>query len=493
MNEREDLRARTVHGIKWTLATRFVTQTAGYGVSVALARLLTPADFGLVGMIGVFTGFASVFIDFGIGAAIVQRKEVDSDQLSTAFWTTLGMGIFMTVLFALGAPLVAQFYRRPELVRITQACALNFLLSSVGIVPRSIFLREMKIKELQLLDLWVSLTSGGVSLALAISGAGVWTIVGAAVWTTAGQSFVPLLAGPWKPGWSASFSKLRPLLSIGLGLLGFSVLNYWARNFDNLIIGRKLGETELGIYSRGYSLMLLPIGQIGATLGGTLLPALSRMHEDKERSARVFLRILRLMAFAAFPTMLGLCVVADPFVRALYGAKWVALIPVLRVLAIVGALQALTNPTGWLYIAQGRTDRLFRWGVMSIPSIVAALYIGSRGGSSLSVAVAYLVVNAILTAPCLAMAVSLVDITARQVLAAVLGSLGHALAMAAVVLSLDHLLPAGVGAGARLALEVSTGAATYAISNITLRSPQFLDLKHELAGRFLRARTTPGA
>jgi O-antigen/teichoic acid export membrane protein len=484
------LRQRTVHGIAWTLVTRVATQIASYAVSVALARMLLPADFGLVGMIGVFTGFASVFIDFGIGSAIVQRKEISREQLSSGFWATLAMGAILTALFVVGAPLIARFYGRMELTRITQVCAFTFLLSSIGIVPRSLFVREMKIKQLMLFDLSVSLSGGLVSVALAISGAGVWTIVVASLWTAAGQSLLPLVAGKWRPSGSASFEDLKPLLAIGLGLLGFSVINYWARNFDNLIVGSLMGETQLGIYSRGYSLMLLPISQIGATLGGSLLPALSKMHEDKARSARVFLRILRLMSFAAFPAMVGLCVVADPFVRALYGVKWLGLIPVLRVLALVGALQATTNPTGWLYIAQGRTDRLFRWGLAANPLVILALYLGARAGSIFTVAVAYLVINMILAIPCLWLAVSLVDLGIFQVLRVVWSPLAHTIIMAAAVLLVGRVLPMHLATSARLLIQVSTGAASYAISNIALRSAAFLDLKQQLSGRSLRADPT---
>jgi PST family polysaccharide transporter len=487
------LRERTVHGIAWTAVSRLIGQVVGYTVSVVLARILSPADFGLVGMVLVFTGFASVFIDFGIGAAIVQRKEIEPDQLSASFWATTGMGVFLTLLFFFGAPLIGKFYGRPELVPLTRACSLSFLLASIGIVPRALFSREMQIKRLMLFDLGVSMSAGALSVVLAMRGAGVWTIVASSLWTTAGQSFLPLLAGKWKPGLRAGLAPIRPLLSISLNLLGFSVLNYWARNFDNLIIGAMLGAVQLGIYTRGYGLMLLPIGQIGSIVSSGLVPAMARMHEDKPRTGRVFLRLMRFMAFTAFPVMVGLCVAADPFVRAVYGPNWLGLIPVLRVLAIVGALQALMNPTGWIYISQGRTDRLFRWGLGSIPLILISLYVGGRFGSSLSVATSYLVINVILTGPCLSLAAGLIDVRLSQIIRAVLSPLAHTLAMAAAVILVGHVLPPDLKPVTTLVLQVLTGAVVYALTNVGLSSAAYVDLKQELAGRLRGKRSAPAA
>ncbi len=456
-----NLKERTLQGITWSFATRISGQVLQYGVSVILARILFPADFGLIGMLGVFTGFAAVFIDFGIGSAIVQRPEVEERQLRAAFTATVAVGGLTTLLIAAGAPLIVAVYHRPELAPLTRVSSAGFLLSSIGVVPRAVLMRNLQIKRLMLLDLLVLVVSCGCSVALAFAGAGVWTLVASPLVTAAGQSLLPMVTGPWRVRFAADFGRLRPLMTVSLNLLGFNVINYWSRNFDNLLIGRSLGETSLGVYTRGYSLMLLPIAQITGGLASSMVPMLSRVQDDRGRSKNLFLRALGIIALVGFPIMFGLASVADPFVRALYGPKWLDLIPILRVLAIVGALQMLTNPTGWLYVSQGRTDLIFRWGIFAGTAMIVAIAIGASLGSAYSVAVSYLVVNIILFVPAMALGGSLVEASIWDVARAIQGPALCALSIAAIVLGVDWATTHWMPAWLRLTTEVVLGGALY--------------------------------
>jgi PST family polysaccharide transporter len=248
---------------------------------------------------------------------------------------------------------------------------------------------------------------------------------------------------------------------MSLNLLGYNVINYWSRNVDNLLIGRMLGETSLGLYTRAYGLMLLPITQITSVLASSMVPMLSHVHDDRARSKNLFLRALGMIALVGFPMMLGLASVADPFVSALYGPKWLGLIPLLRVLAVVGALQMLTNPTGWLFISQGRTDLILRWGLVAGSAIILALFIGASFGSTLSVAVSYLVINVIVFAPCLWLAGTTVEASLGEIFGAVAAPALCAIVMAAVVTGVDWVISATVPAWLRLAGEVVLGAVVY--------------------------------
>jgi len=457
------LKERTLQGITWSFITRILGQLVQYGVSIVLARILFPADFGLVGMVSVFTGFAAIFIDFGVGSAIVQRTDIDDRQLRAAFGATVVVGAVTTLLVAAAAPLIAAVYHRDELVALTRVSAAGFLLSSIGVVPRAMLMRGMQIKRLMLLDLAVFVASSACSVVLAVAGAGVWTVVVSALVTAVGQTLLPILFGPWRVGFDADMGHIRPLMTMSLNLLGFNIINYWSRNIDNLLIGRMLGETSLGLYARAYALMLLPITQITTVLASSMLPMLSRVHDDRARSKNLFLRALGMIALVGFPMMLGLASVADPFVRALYGPKWLGLIPLLRVLAVVGALQMLTNPTGWLFVSQGRTDLILRWGLGACSAIIVALLIGASFGSALSVAVAYLVINVILFAPCLWLAGTTVAASLGDIFKVIAAPALCAIVMAAVVAGMDWVLPAVVPELLRLASEVAVGAAVYGL------------------------------
>jgi O-antigen/teichoic acid export membrane protein len=456
-----NLKERALQGIAWSFITRIASQAIQFGVSIVLARLLFPADFGLVGMVGVFTGFAAVFIDFGIGSAIVQRPELDERQIRAAFTATLVVGAATTLLIAAGAPLIAAFYHRDELVALTRVSALAFLLTSIGVVPRAMLMRGMQIKRLMLLDLAVLVASSSCSVALALSGAGVWTVVVGSLVVAAGQSFLPVLFGPWKVRFAIDLRHLRPLMGVSLNLLGFNVINYWSRNVDNLLIGRLLGETSLGLYTRAYTLMLLPIVQIGGVLSSSMMPMLSRVSHDRARSKNLFLRALGMIALVGFPMMLGLASVAGPFVRAFYGPKWLELIPLLRVLSIVGALQMLTSPTGWIFVSQGRTDVMLRWGLVACSAIIIALLVGAYLGSTLSVATAYLVINLVLFPPCLALAGGLVEASLRDVFRVIGRPALYAILMAGLVVVADWAIPVGAPVWLRLVAEVAVGAAVY--------------------------------
>jgi PST family polysaccharide transporter len=254
---------------------------------------------------------------------------------------------------------------------------------------------------------------------------------------------------------------IRPLMTMSLNLLGFNIINYWSRNVDNLLIGRMLGETSLGLYTRAYGLMLLPITQITNVLASSMVPMLSHVHDDRARSKNLFLRALGMIALVGFPMMLGLASVSDPFVTALYGPKWLGLVPLLRVLAVVGALQMLTNPTGWLFISQARTDLILRWGLAAGSAIILALVIGASFGSTLSVAVSYLVINVIVFAPCLWLAGTTVEASLGEIFGAIAAPALCAIVMAAVVTGVDWVIPATVPAWLRLAGEVILGIAVY--------------------------------
>lgn len=479
-----NLKERTLHGIKWSFLTRMVGQVVQYGASVVLARILFPADFGLVGMVGVFTGFAGIFIDFGIGSAIVQRTEVEERQLSAAFGATLTVGAVTSLIICAGAPIIADVYHRDELVILTRVSSAGFLLSAIGVVPRAMLMRSMQIKRLMLLDFAVLVASSICSVVLAFLGAGVWTVVVSALVTAAGQSLLPILFGPWKLSFALDFARLRPLLGVSLNLLGFNVINYWSRNVDNLLIGRTLGERALGLYARGYSLMLIPIAQITGVLGSSMLPMLSRVHEDRSRSKNLFLRTLGMIALVGLPIMMSLAAVADPFVRTLYGQKWIDLIPILRVLALVGALQLLTSPSSWLYVSQGRTDLFFRWGLGACTAIIIALAIGAHFGSAYAIAVAYLVINVILVAPALSLAGGIVDATLRDTFRSLVGPAFCAVVMAAAITAVDAFLPAHLASALRLTIELLVGGSVYCLLAFGMKLQSLVELLRHARERF---------
>jgi PST family polysaccharide transporter len=273
----------------------------------------------------------------------------------------------------------------------------------------------------------------------------------------------------------------REIWKYGGGLVGFTTINYWARNVDNLLIGKWLGPAALGLYSRAYNLMLLPVNQVIAALNPVILPMLAALQADPERFRRAYISALRAIAFVTFPIMAGLAVTAYPFIVVVFGSRWAEAAPLLQILAWVGLLQSLTNPTGLIYLSTGGTARLLRWGLFGSSACIIALIIGALLGSARTVAGAYLVVNVLLTYPAIAYAGAPVGLRFGHVLAATARTLVATTVMTAFVACADRLLTTRVAVMPRLLADVFVGASTYFAVSFAARNPALTDFR-----RFLR-------
>ena len=250
------------------------------------------------------------------------------------------------------------------------------------------------------------------------------------------------------------------LIRQGLHLTGFNLLNYWARNADNLLVGRWLGPDSLGVYARAYGLMLLPYSQVTSVLSGVMLSALSRLQPDLERARASYLRSTAVLALVTFPISAGLSVTAGPFVEVLLGPRWSDVVPVLQILALVGPFQALCSPLGWIAQSQGRADVLSRWGIVASTLIVAALAFGVWTRSLNGVALSYLAITALLTYPALRVFGPLLGLRPWELVRPVLPVLFCTSLMAALVAVCDLLLR-GRSSFVRLAIDVVLGGASY--------------------------------
>ena len=251
------LRQRTVAGLGWTGAARLLGQLLQLGATVILARLLSPKEYGLLGMVLVFTAFANNIADMGLGASIIQRSTLSDRHLNSVFWLNVVTGMALTALFALAAPLIARFYDEPQLRLLSAVIGLNFFLGSLNVVQVSLLDRALNFRAKFWIEIVSSLVSGIVALTLAFSGAGVWSLVGQTLTQTAVR-VVMMWAVIVAAGAVVRFSAIRELMRFGGHLMGFGALMYWAMNVNKLVIGRWMGSAALGIYSLADKLMRFP-------------------------------------------------------------------------------------------------------------------------------------------------------------------------------------------------------------------------------------------
>jgi PST family polysaccharide transporter len=454
-----DLANRTVQGVSWSGLSQAITQGFTWIISIVLARLLGPSAYGLIGMVGVFTSFAILFGGLGFGVAIVQRKNLEERHLSTAFWMNLATGALITLLMVGFAPVIARFYHEPLLVPITRIIALRFLFDSLDVVQSALLRRQMRFRALGAIQIGSGILSGIVALAMALGGMGIWSLVA----LTLGLAFFPLpllwYCTRWRPSLSFDWAAGRELFGFSAPLVGLDVLTYWARSLDTLLIGRFLGAWALGIYSRAFSLMLMPLTQVSSVVGNVMIPALSSIQEDKPRVKRSYLKAVRLVGLITFPMMVGIFVTADHLILALLGPKWAEVVPILRIMCWVGLLQSIGR-WDWICISQGATGLYFKIGVTAATAYAAAFIVGLRWGIT-GMATAYLICHLAICYPTWAAAGRIINLSFQAMVRTVSPLLVCALSMGVIVFTLRRLLPPALPIWGHLAAEIMAGVSVY--------------------------------
>jgi PST family polysaccharide transporter len=268
-----DLTTKTVQGVGWTGTSQFIRLLLQLGITAILARLLTPTDFGLLAMVVVFTNLVMIFRDFGLTAALIQRKGVTEEHLSSSFWINILTGLLLAFLLAALAPVIAYFYGEDRLTLIIIVLASTFFISSFGIVQTALFTKELNFKPLAVIEILAVAISGTIAVFMAFSGFGVWSLV----WQQVISSFVIVISlwtlSSWRPKILFQWQRVKELLGFGLNLTGFSFVNYFNRNLDNLLIGKFLGSASLGFYNLAYQLLLFPLSNISSVIGRVMFKA----------------------------------------------------------------------------------------------------------------------------------------------------------------------------------------------------------------------------
>lgn len=446
-------------GVAWIGAGKGVVQLVGVAVTLVLARLLTPEDFGLVGMVVVVTGFLDVLGDMGFAAALVQRAEVEERHRSSVFWLNVGVGLaFAAALFAT-APLVARFYGEPRLLFIVRLLALEFVLSPLMMVQHATLARDMQFRTLAAAETVGALLASGVAVGMALGGLGVYALVGRTLAALTGEVALLWLLSSWRPRFELSRRALSDLWSYSANLFGFSTLSYWSSQIDDLLIGRYFGAGPLGLYGRAYSTMMMPVTEVGSVLARVMFPTFSKLQHDAAETKQIYLQLLSVIGFVTFPVMFGLAVLSRPFIQVLFGPQWLGASTVLGIYCLVGASHAIGSTVTWIYKAQGRTDWMFRWGLGASAVTISAIVLGVFLGSIESVAACYAVATVLLLGyPRFSIPGKLIGMTPGEVFRVVRGALGCAVVMAAGVWGLGRVsesrVPAAVDLGSRTLVGV---------------------------------------
>ncbi|MEN9574425.1 MAG: hypothetical protein RL514_2280 [Verrucomicrobiota bacterium] len=365
-------------------------------IGVALARLLTPADYGLLGMVMVTTGLVGVLADLGLSAAVVQKQDLSQRELSGIFWFGLVVAGLVGGVIAAVSPWAAALYGQPKVVPLMCVVALSFPIMALGAVQGALVQKAMRFRAATVVHLVATLTAGLLALAAAWAGWQVWALVVQSLVTAALGVVGVWRICDWRPDWTFARRDLARIWDFSLNLMGFQLVNYFARKADSFLIGRFLGAGALGFYTLAYTLMLYPISNFISVAQGVMMPALAQVQSEPARAAGAYIRACGYLAFLILPAMVGLALVAPEAVLLVYGPQWAETGQVLQILAWVGTFQPFVSLVGALFVARGLTRLFFWWGMGASAVTVLGFVVGLKWGI-IGVASAYLTTEVLLT------------------------------------------------------------------------------------------------
>lgn len=434
----KEIKDKVKNSLLWSFTDQFVTQFIFILFSIYLARILAPSVFGTVGLVTVFTNFAVFFIDMGFGTALIQKKETDKDYFSTVFWFNIAIGTFLYLLFFLTAPLISAFYNMPDLVLIIRVLCLTFIITSVTSVQSNILIKELNFKKKVVFN-WIATILGYVvAFYLTYIDYGVWAIVWMYLTTAIVNSMLYWISSHWKPDFVFHWQKIKELSGFGLNVLGDTTINYWSRNYDNFIIGKVLGSSDLGIYARAYSLMMLPLKNITSVFSRVLFPAFSKIQHDIPLIRIQYLKVIKYIAAITFPIMIAMAVLSKEFVLLFFGENWAKMIPILSMLSILGAFQSLVSLNGLLYNSLGKANIAFKVSIWVNLILIITFTVGVQYGI-FGLTLGYLIVGSLIAFPVYAIAIKLVDLTLLDVLIQIKSILFSVLIMALLMYGVTFL------------------------------------------------------
>jgi O-antigen/teichoic acid export membrane protein len=378
-----DIERRTARGGVYTLGAhgaRFVVQI---GSTAVLARLLRPEDFGLLAMAAATTGVVGMFKDLGLSQATIQRRFITHAQVSTLFWTNVGLSVILGVFQVLTAPLIVALYGHSELLWVTIGLAMLCPLGGIAAQPYALLVRQMRFRAMALIQVGALFVGAVTAVMCAWLGAGYWSLVAMVGSQALATAVMSLTLCGWVPGRPGRFVDAFPMLKFGSHVTAESLCTFASRNMDQVIIGAALGAGPLGFYTRAYSLVLFPIQQINAPLNGVVLPALSRLQANPTRFRAYFLRALSLVATVSAPPVAFAIIAAPRLVLVVLGAQWSAAVPIFRWLGPAALCGTIAVAPSWIFISLGYTRLLVRWGMLNaacaILGFCAAIPWGVKG------------------------------------------------------------------------------------------------------------------
>jgi O-antigen/teichoic acid export membrane protein len=449
-------------GFGWSGFAELAKLVIQFSGIVILVRLLPPADFGIIALATVFTAFAGLIQDFGTSTALVQRKVVSQALISTIFWLNIIIGLALCLLMAGIAPFAALLLQEPRLTEVLIVLSLVFPLSTAGAMQRAMLQRAGRFTTLARQEVTNAIFSLAAAVLAAVYGWGVYSLVVQQLVSAGLSTLQTYLVSPVRPSWQWSGQEFRETWHFTSHLLVFRCITYFARNSDNILIGRFLGSTELAWYSMAYRVLLVPIQAIGRVMNRVLLPYYSREQETPDRIGPHFLNMMAILGITFGPAFALVWGVRDTFVLLFFGPEWYRVGEVLAWLAPVGFIQTISNNVGLLLSATANTRLLRNIGFISMIGFLVAFCVGLPFGVT-GVAAAYFFANLIIGCYTLDVSLRLVGKNVWALCRCLWRQALISLALGAAIHYAEALLPGSLSPWVRFAALAAGGLLLYVL------------------------------
>lgn len=421
-----------------------VSQGASIGLSlistVVLARLLTPDDFGTVGMVAVFVNFLIMFKDSGLSTATIQRDNITSDQVSTLFWINVLISTALGLVILISSPLLAAFYKKPELTAVTAVLSISFVFQGFAIQHSALMQRHLKFTAIAINNIISHFVYLVVAILMALLDFRYWALIGGAMARTLCTLLLTYYYCPWIPGKIKRGAGVRSMLKFGGHITVSYFVGYLSRNLDRILIGKIAGAASLGLYSRAFTLFMQPLTQVKAPITRLALPVLSSLKNDPKRYQNYFAKLLDLSVSIALPISVYCFLESEFLIRTLLGPDWMDAVPVFRILSVGGVFVAMSATPGAVMLSHGYSKRYMRLTMINAIIITLSFLVGSFFDVK-GISIAYSVSSFLIMIPLISFGFKKTPIRLRLILTSIAGPLLAAIIAALLAIFLTKDIP----------------------------------------------------
>jgi len=466
-------KTKTIHGLFWSFLERIGQQGIQFAISVILARLLLPEEFGLIAMLWVFIAIAQSLVNSGLGQALIQKQDAKYIDECSIFYFNILVGFLAAGFLCLAAPWIAGFYKQPQLIGLTCVMSLNMIINAFGLVHNALLTKKINFKTQLKVSVMATVISGTIGIVMAFKGSGVWSLVAQSLTNSLFRTIFLWFFTTWRPALVFSFDSLRGMFRFGSRLLASGLLDTIFQNIYIIVIGKIFSAADLGFYSRAKRFQELPVLNMSNIISRVTFPVFSAVQDDKQRLKRGVRKALIMLVMINFPMMIGLAIVARPLVLILLTEKWAPCIPYLQLLCAVGMLYPLHAINLNVLMAQGRSDLFFRLEILKKILLVVAIAVTYRWG------IMALIYGQIGTS-CIAYVLNsyysgkMLDYPITEQIKDLLPSLALACIMGGGVYAL-HYTPI-VNQSMLLLIQIMTGIVLYAVLSYVFRIASFMEV-----------------